>query len=353
MTKKSFSALLIVILMLFITACGPNKGGDKEPDASADGSKDAPKKEYFIKFSTNTSDAHPLGQGALKFKELIEERTDGQIKVQIYPSLQLGSLREQIEQVQLGSVEITMAALATMTNFVEDVQIIVFPFLWPDEDKMWDILNGEIGDAVYANMKNEGMIGFGTWPNGFMQMTSKSKPIQSTDDLKGFKMRVIPAPLLIAQYEAWGANPVPIDFSEVYTSLQQGVVDGQENPLTTISDQKYVEVQDYLTLTNHSYQASIFTVNKKWFDSLPADLQQIFKESEKEARLFAIEKSKELNQQILDDMEKSGSIKINELSAEASRKFEELSKPLHASFSKTDYQKELLQKVYKAIEEAK
>mgnify|MGYP001462694736 CR=1 FL=1 len=369
MVKRGLYGLLAFILVLMMAACGSGKGGNQSqatggttPSETSSGSSgeakstpsETPQKRYVIKFSLTTStDNHPLGMGAVKFKELVEQRSNGQFQVELYPSLQLGSLREQIEQVQLGTTQITMAALATMTNFVEDVQLILFPFLWPDEDTMWEILNGEVGQAILANMQNEGMIGFGVWPNGFMEMTSGKKPIRSVADLKGFKMRVIPAPLLIAQYETWGAEPVPLDLSEVYTSLQQGVVDGQENPLTTIRDQRYEEVQDHLTLSNHSYQASIFTVNKQWFESLPADLQQIFRDSEKEARLYAIEQSKVLNNSILENYRSRNAIEIHELTPEASKEFEVLSKPLHEKFSKTDYQKELLQKVYQAIEAAR
>lgn len=229
-------------------------------------------------------------EGALRFKELVEQNSNGQLSVQIFPSQQLGAMREQAESVQFGSAEMTIQPISVLTLFVPDLQIISFPYLWPSEDVMWEVLDGEAGQALLSTAENQGFKGLGVWAQGFKAMTANKK-IESPEDLKGVKMRVIPSDLLINQYKAWGANPTPIDFAELYNALQQKVVDGQENPLETIYLNKYYEVQDYLTIAEHGYLAYMFTVNKDWFDGLSPELQEVVIHAEKEARQLQREKA--------------------------------------------------------------
>src|SRR5699024_4517881 len=227
--------------------------------------------------------------GAYKFKEILEERSNGQIEVQVFTNLQLGSLREQTEAAQLGAIEMSLSLVSTLTSFVDDLKVLEYPFLWPeDEDKRWQVVDGGIGEQV-SQLLNDGtgFEGLGLWAGGYKVITNKGDPILSLDDFIGSKVRVIPSEVLIETYESWGADPLPVDFAEVYNALQLGTVDAQENPLETTFTQRYYEVQDELTILNHGYQFHIMLANEEWFDSLKPEIQQLIKDADDEARKYA------------------------------------------------------------------
>lgn len=339
-----------LVLLISLAACGGNE--QNQPVSSADSNENTSpnQPETVIRLSHNMPADSGPDLSAQKFKELVEERTNGSLKVEIYGQSQLGSMREQTESVQLGSTEMTIQPISTLTPFVEDLQIVDYPFLWPNEEVLWKTLDSEAGDAILDTMKDAGFKGLGFWASGFKGITA-NKEIRTPDDFSGFKMRVIPSPLLIAQYEAWGANPVPVDFAELYNSLQQGVVDGQENPLETIYLQKYFEVQNQLIIANHGYLAYISTFNLDFFESLSAEHQEIIIEAEIEARELGRSIAADKEAEYVELLEESG-MRVYFLTEEQREAFRELSAPVHKEFSKTDRQQKILQLVYDSIEAA-
>mgnify|MGYP001458496899 CR=1 FL=1 len=349
MGRNIFTSLIVLFLLVVMAACGQggtNAAADNNPspeNGQANG-------QYNIRLAHNMPETSGVHQGALRFKEIVEEESEGRLVVEIFSSQQLGSMREQIEGVQLGSIEMSIQPVDTLSAFVEDLQIISFPYLWPSEEVMWTVLDGEVGQDLLSTMEEYGFKGLGVWAQGFKAMTSIKK-IETPEDLKGLKMRVIPSELLIAQYEAWGANPTPIDFAELYNSLQQGVVDGQENPLETIYVNKYYEVQDYLTLSEHGYLAYVFTINRNWFENLPADLQKIIVEAESEARQLQRELTKNSNLEILDELKDTG-IEVIEIDEEQKDSFRQKVLTVHQDFTRTERQQELLNRIYDAIQQA-
>lgn len=343
--KKLLTAVLTVVLALsFLTACSGNK------KVVAEGPKDLP--SMTIKLSHNQPATSPEHIGSEAFKKKVEELSNGKIKVEIYPALQLGSMREQAEAVQMGSHQITIQPISVLTPFVEELQIVDFPFLWPSTEKMYKVLDGEGGSKLLSKTEQKGFKGFGFWSSGFKQFTTRGKEIHKPSDFQGVKMRVMPSPLLIAQYKAWGANPVPIEYSELYNALQQKIVDGQENPIQTIAMNKYYEVQDTMIMSNHGYLAYVFVANKAWFEGLPNEYKEIVTKAEKEAREAERKAAADKESQYLEEIKKS-KIKIYSLTDEERKAFAEASKSVHEEFAKTPHMKELLKLINDKIAELK
>ncbi|RFU70504.1 TRAP transporter substrate-binding protein [Peribacillus saganii] len=344
--KKFFAVLIcLAMLLLSLTACNGKKTTSAEPGSGSGGIE-----KMTIKLAGMTPPGHPLTVGAEKFKELVEQKTDGKVTVELYPNLQLGSIREQTEQVQIGTVHMTQTLLSTVTSFnAEALQVFEYPFLWPnDEEKIWQVLSGDAGKTALKGLENSRFKGFGFWAGGFKSMTSKGKPILSPDDLKGTKMRVIPSEILIKTFETYGSNPVPIEFAELYNALQQGVVNAQENPLETINSNKLYEVQDHLSITDHGYQFYMIVANLDWFNGLSPELQKVLTEAEEEARMAARELTQQMAAKRLEEFPKLG-LEVHKISEEDREKFVKLSLPLHKEFSNTPEKKELLEMVYKDL----
>lgn len=226
-----------------------------------------------VKFGINQNTTTPQYRSSMLFAEKVKELSNGQILVTVYHSMQLGGLREHPEMVQTGTIEMTKIPATTWSNFSKTLEAFDIPFLFKNTGALHDVANSPIGAEIANTLKDEGIFPLGYSTGGLKQMTA-NKPIHHPDDLKGMKFRIMPSQILIKTYESFGANPTPVDFSEMYNALQQGVVDGQENPLQTVDMMKLWEVQKHLTLTNHAPMLYIVGANKKWFDSLSTDLQQ-------------------------------------------------------------------------------
>lgn len=282
------------------------------------------------------------------FKQLVEQRTKGYYEVQIYPAQQLGGLRDQVEGTALGTIELTQQTPPTVSLFVPKAMVLDFPFLWPNEEAMWKVLDGPLGQELLQSLEAKGLKGVDFWSSGFKNFTSGRKPIRTPDDFKGMKIRVIPSPLLSAQYEAWGASPTPVDFKELYTALQQGLVDGQENPAGTIVDVKLYEVQKYMTESRHGFLHYIMMFNKKWFDAQPKPNQEILIQAVKEAgrweRKAMLDRDADATRRI-----KEAGVEVTALTPQAREQFRQLSLKVHEKFADR-VDKDYLRRLYAEIE---
>ncbi len=306
--------------------------------------------KIVIKFAHNQQIGVPQHKGAEYFKKLVEERSGGRVEVQIYPASQLGGMREATEGVQQGTIEMSQQPTSILGNFSPAFGIGDVPFLWPNEKVLRTVLNGPLGKELMASLEKRGMKGFSFWGAGFKQLTA-NKPINSIDDLKGLKFRVMPNPLLQAQFKAWGASAIPMDFAELYNALQQKVIDGQENPLQTITMLKFWEVQKFCSITNHGYIAYGIIGNKRWFDSLPKDIQEIIIKAEAEAANKEFELLNEEEKAYRKTVESHG-MKVIDLKPEEVNRFREASKPVYAEFA-PKLGKEFFDKVVSEIKKTK
>jgi C4-dicarboxylate-binding protein DctP len=329
-----------VVLALMMMLALPGGGG---PAAQPAG-------KVIIKFSHNQQTITPPHKAAEMFKQMVEQRSKGHYEVQIYPAQQLGGLRDQVEGTSLGTIELTQQTPATVSLFVPKVMILDFPFLWTSEEAMWKVLDGPLGQELLQSLEAKGLKGVDFWSSGYKNFTTGRKPIRTPDDFKGLKIRVIPSPLLSAQYEAWGASPTPVDFKELYTALQQGLVDGQENPAGTIVDVKLYEVQKYMTESRHGFLHYVMMFNKKWFDAQSKANQEILVQAVKEAgrweRKAMLDRDAEATRRI-----KEAGLEVTTLTPQAREQFRQLSLKVHDKFADR-VDKEYLKRVYAEIEKA-
>lgn len=225
-------------------------------------------------------DSHQ-GVGIDVFASEVEKRTAGRYKVQTFYSGSLGGERESIEAVQLGTQELTLTSTGPIPNFVPEARILDIPFLFRDKAHAQAVLDGPIGQDMLTKFDSKGFKALAWAENGVRHMTNSKRAVNAPEDLKGLKMRTMENPVHVAAYKGFGIVPTPMAFPEVFTALQQGTVDGQENPLSVIMAAKFDQVQKYLTLTGHVYSPAIFLMNKAAFDKLSAADKTAFLEAAK------------------------------------------------------------------------
>ena len=233
--------------------------------------------------------------------------------------------------MQFGAVQAAPIPTAKLSGFNKQLQLIDLPFLFPSREVAYEFLDGPVGERVLGGLRDAGFEPAMFWESGFKQMTC-DMAVPEPADLEGAKFRVMESPLLIAQYQAVGANPVPIAFSETYTALQQGVVDCQENPLVSISQMKFYEVQDYLMLSNHGYLGTAFIFSKVWFDKLPQAQQDILMTAAREAGAYQRERSAAREQCYLDGIKDAGGTEVIELTDARKQAFRDAMDPVYDEF---------------------
>lgn len=258
------------------------------------------------------SDQQPRHKGLVMVADLVNERTNGEVQFQIFPAGQLGQAREMNEGTQLGLMEGTVSPAAFLAGFNPAVSILDVPFLYPaDRAQANEIRTGAFGDAVLASFAPLGLKAVAIWPNGRKSMTSNEE-IATLEDFAGQSFRVMDSQVLIEQFNAVGASAIALPFGELYTALQTGVVDGQENALDTIATMKYQEVQDYLLISEHGANEDIVMFNQAWWDGLPAEYQTIIETAFDEVRP-QVEELKEAAQATALEAIRGSDINITEL----------------------------------------
>jgi C4-dicarboxylate-binding protein DctP len=239
-----------------------------------------------IKFSHVVAPDTPKGKAAEKFKQMVEERSKGAMKVEIYPNSQLYKDREELEALQLGAVQILAPSMAKFGPLgAREFELFDLPFIFPNKETLYRTMDGVVGKRLFSKLETKGITGLAYWDNGFKQM-SANKPMRKVTDFNGLKMRIQSSKVLDAQMKALGAMPQVMAFSEVYTALQQGVVDGTENPLSNIYTQKMHEVQKHMTLSDHGYLGYAVITNKKFWDGLTEDQRKLISQAMKEATVY-------------------------------------------------------------------
>ena len=272
--KKLLAILMTSILAIgTLTACSSSTSGNETSAASGAA-------EYEVIFAHGNSPDTPHHKAAEAFKEYVETESNGRMTVNLFHSNSLGSAMECFEALQNGSMQVTFVPTARLSGYAPELQIFDLPFLFPDAETRFEILDGEIGNQLLANLATQQIIPVGFYDDGDKQMTA-NKPLVNLEDFQGVKFRTMESPIIMAQYEALGAEPIAIEYSELYNALQMGVADGQENPLMQIYTNKYYEVQDYMMMTNHAALSGVLMYSESWFNSLPEDLQQIMMDAGK------------------------------------------------------------------------
>jgi len=252
-----------------------------------------------IKFSHVVTDDTPKGKGAIRFKELAEAKTKGRVKVEIYPNSQLYKDREELEALQLGAVQMLAPSVSKFGPLgVRKFEVFDLPYMFADESSLERVVEGPVGTGLLKLLEPKGIVGLAYWFNGFKEF-SANKPLRKLDDFKGLKIRIQSSKILEGEIKAFGAIPQVMAFSEVYTALQQGVVDGEENTPSNKYTQKMHEVQKHMTISDHGVVMYAVVVNKKFWDGLPADIRKSLVEAMAESTQYVWDIAKKENEDAL------------------------------------------------------
>jgi tripartite ATP-independent transporter DctP family solute receptor len=303
--------------------------------------------KWNMKFGHDMPEDSAQHAAALKYADLVKERTKGQVEIKVFPAQQLGTDPEMVQQAQMGTLEIVLPPTAKISGFAAQLQLADLPFLFPSKETCYQVLDGPVGDKVLALLDAKGLKGVSFWESGFKQITA-NKAIRKPEDFAGMKVRVMESPLLIAQYKQVKANPVPIDFAETYNALQQGVVDAQENPLVSIVNMKFYEVQKYTMLSNHGFLGYAFLFSKKVYDGLPADIQKVMRDTARELASFERQDTARRESGYIERIKKGGS-QVVALTPQELQGFAKAFQPVHQQFAKT-IGEDLLKETYAHID---
>ena len=299
-----------------------------------------------IKFSHVVAVDTPKGKGAEYFKKLAEERTKGRVKVEVFPNSQLYKDGEEMEALQLGSVQMLAPSVAKFGPLgVREFEVFDLPYMFDDFAELHKVTQGAVGKQLFQKLETKSIVGLAYWDNGFKVM-SANKALKAPGDVKGLKMRIQSSNVLESQMRALGALPQKMAFSEVYQGLQTGVVDGTENPPSNFYTQKMHEVQKFMTLTDHGVIEYAVIVNKKFWDGLPADIRTLLESAMADATKYANEIAKKDNDDALEGVKKSGKTQIITLTADEKAVWKKALVQVHRE-QEGRIGKDLIQAVYK------
>jgi C4-dicarboxylate-binding protein DctP len=299
-----------------------------------------------IKFSHVVALDTPKGKGAEYFKKLAEERTKGRVKIEVYPNSQLYKDGEEMEALQLGSVQILAPSVAKFGPLgVREFEVFDLPYIFDDFAQLHKVTEGPVGKLLFQKLESKGIIGLAYWDNGFKDF-SANKALRLPGDAKGLKMRIQSSKVLDSEIRALGGIPQVMAFSEVYQALQTGVVDGTENPPSNFYTQKMNEVQKYLTMSDHGVIEYAVIVNKKFWDGLPADIRAILDGAMKDATKYANDIAKEENDKALAAVKATGKTEIIVLAPDARAAWKKALVPVHREME-SRIGKDIISEVYK------
>lgn len=290
MGKKIFALALVAVLFI----CGTSSAAVE------------------IKLAHVGSLEHQYQIGAVEFKRLVEERSNKGIIVNIFPQSQLGNERDAIEGIRMGTLEMTtVAAAGALPSFVPEISVLAVPYVLQTRKQAYAVLDGPFGEKLNKLIAKKNLMNLGYWEMGFRNFTNNVRPIKTPRDIKGLKIRVQESKSWMELIKMLGGVPTPIPFGELYSGLQQRVVDGQENPIATIYSMKFYEVQKYLTLDRHTYEATAVLVSPKWFNGLSKTNQEIIRKAVIDAGLIQRDKLAKLEQERINIIRKAG-VKVEE-----------------------------------------
>ncbi|MES0827120.1 TRAP transporter substrate-binding protein [Ruegeria sp. SCP11] len=279
--------------------------------------------EMTLKFGHPYNEAHPLALGAQKFADTVNERSGGNITIQLFPNGTIGSSRDLVEQMRIKVVDIALVPTTNVASFYPKLDIFYLPFIFRDREHAYAVSDGEVGQGLFEDMRGQiGIRTLGMYESGFRTITTRDKKIETPDDMKGVKFRVVNNPLNVATFAALGANPTPMALSEVFTGLQQGTVDGQDNPVGNVKAFGFDKVQNNITLSNHQWAGIMFLVNDKKFSDFPPEVQELLVTVAKETQDWEREEINRVEAQYLTEMEADG-MTVTRLSPEQAKAFQD------------------------------
>ncbi|MGY2064979.1 DctP family TRAP transporter solute-binding subunit [Blastococcus sp. SYSU DS0619] len=309
-----------VALTLALTACGGarTEGGSSGGDDGSD--------PVTIRFSHVVTPSTPKGQAAERFAEVVEETCGDSVTVEIYPNSELYGDEDELQALQSGAVQMLAPASAKFTTIAPQLQVLDLPFLFDSVEDIPEVVSADsaVGQAIYENeaLAERNIKVLGLWDNGLKQLSSNTE-MTAPENLNGLRFRIQPSDVLRTQFETWGAEPTPLAFGELYNALQQGVVDGQENPYSNIESQNMHTVQDFITESNHGYIGYVQAINNDFYESLSAEQQECVDTASQEATDYNREVAAQLNEEAKATIEEAGTTTITQLTDEQRQAFKD------------------------------
>lgn len=337
MLKKKTIALLSVMLILsLIVGCNANQNNantalNENVNQESEKENSGQQKSITLRLSEPQVDDYPDSIAEKAFAEMVEERTDGRIKIEVYTGGQLGDEKTTIEQTMLGIVDIGRANAGPLTQFAEKFGVFSFPFLFDSREHLWNAIDGKMGEALMADLETVDLIGLAFYDAGARSFYSK-EPIRNIDDVQGKLIRVMQNDLLIEAFELIGASPTPMSASEVYSALQTGVISGGENNVSTYVADGHFEVAKNFTLSEHLRIPGVLFMSKKVWDQISAEDQQIILEAAKESEAIQMEEYDKYSNVAMEKVKATGENEVITLSDEDRKLFQEKVQPLYDNY---------------------
>jgi TRAP-type transport system periplasmic protein len=310
---------ILFTMAILLSACS-NEAGKAGED-----------KPITLSFAYELPEDHPWGHGATKFKEIVEEKTNGEVKVEVHGNGSLAASGREIQEgVKIGTIDIGISStpLSQMNPYLD---LFSLPYIFGSREQAWEVLDGPVGDEVGKKLSEHNLTFLAYWEDGFRQITNNVRPISEIDDFKGLKIRVPESDVRLETFKALGSSPLPMAWSEVFTALQQGSIDGQENPLSVVNSSSFYDVQKYLTISNHVYSPATLFINSSKWDSLTKDQQDIILEAAGEGRDLNRKMNQEQDEEMVKGLEEKG---MEVTVIEDIKPFQEATKPVWDQVSK-------------------
>ena len=317
--KKLLSGLLVVMFLVGVAGCS------KATETPKSGTK-------VMKLGIVTNKDRSLTQGLVKFGEIVEKESGGTIKAEVFSDGVLGGDRQVIEALQMGTVQGTAVSTGVIAAFAPRMDAFDLPFLFKDKATAYKVFDGPIGQEVLADLPQANIIGLAYWENGFRHLTNNKREVKTADDIKGLKIRTLESKVHVESWKALGANPTPMSFSQLYSAMEQGVVDGQENPYGNVVMSKFNEVQKYLTNTGHVYNANVLLISKKFWDGLTDKEKEVVKKAAEEAKVYQRQLNDKEDQDSIAILKEKG-MKINDLNSGEKEKMQQILQPIYKQVS--------------------
>ncbi|WP_236932680.1 TRAP transporter substrate-binding protein [Geosporobacter ferrireducens] len=326
--KKLSSLLLAGVLSIGALA------GCATPAKDQGTAQDQPKeqKAIVLRMADVHSEDYPTVRANKKFAEIVEQETNGRIKIEVYPSGQLGDEKATLEQVQFGAIDFIRTSIAPLAEFNKDLEVLMLPYLYDDRDHMFKVLDSELGDSFLNGLKDNNMVGLSWYDGGARNFYNSKKEIRSPQDLKGLKIRVQESKLMMDLVKSLGASPTPMAFGEVYSAIQTGVIDGAENNYPSYLSTSHLEVAKYYTLDEHTRVPEMVLASKATIDKLSAEDQAIIMEAAKQAAEFERDEWFKEEQKSEAAAIEKGSI-ITKLTAEEKKAFQDAVKSIYDQYA--------------------
>jgi tripartite ATP-independent transporter DctP family solute receptor len=329
--KKILSLLLATSLVFALTACG-----DTTADSSTDTNTDEVSNETVEPVVFRLAETHPgdypTTLGDMEFARLVEEKTEGRVKIEVYHSKQLGEEKDVIEQVQFGAIDFTRVSIGPLAEFSPQLNVLALPYIYNGADHMWTVLNSEVGQDMLDSVYDHGFIGLGYYDGGARSFYNSVRPIEKLEDLAGLKFRVMQNEMMVDMVEALGANPTPMAYGEVYSSIQTGVIDGAENNWPSYDTSSHYEVAQYYTLDEHLRVPEILIASTAIMDKISEEDLALIKEAAKESQDFQREKWEEKSKASEEKIVAAGN-QVTYLSDEAKKEFSDAMTPVYEKYA--------------------